>query len=74
MTRVSVHFDNSDRKIPVDSDSITITREMDDKGERNPADHAPMNVGANGVPSIRSLALAVEMMRPCLFIGRRPSE
>ena len=33
MTRVSVHFDNSDRKIPVDSDSITITREMDDKGE-----------------------------------------
>jgi len=33
MTRVSVQFDNSDRKIPVDSDSITITREMDDKGE-----------------------------------------
>ena len=33
MTRVSVHFDNSDRKIPVDTDSITITREMDDKGE-----------------------------------------
>jgi len=33
MTRVSVHLDNSDRKIPVDSDSITITREMDDKGE-----------------------------------------
>ena len=33
LTRVSVHFDNSDRKIPVDSDSITITREMDDKGE-----------------------------------------
>ncbi len=33
MTRVSVHLDNSDRKIPVDSDSLTITREMDDKGE-----------------------------------------
>ena len=33
MTRVSVHFDNSDRKIPVDSDSVTFTREMDDKGE-----------------------------------------
>lgn len=33
MTRVSVHFDNSDRKIPVDSDALTITREMDDKGE-----------------------------------------
>ena len=31
MTRVSVHLDNSDRKIPVNSDSITITREMDDK-------------------------------------------
>ncbi len=33
MTRVSVNFDNSDRKIPVDSDSVTITREMNDKGE-----------------------------------------
>ena len=33
MTRSSVHFDNSDRKIPVDSDSVEITREMDDKGE-----------------------------------------
>ncbi|HSG74450.1 MAG TPA: AAA family ATPase, partial [Nitrosopumilaceae archaeon] len=33
MTRVSVHLDNSDRKIPVDSDALTITREMDDKGE-----------------------------------------
>ena len=33
MTRVSVHMDNSDRKIPYDSDSLTITREMDDKGE-----------------------------------------
>lgn len=33
MTRVSVHLDNSDRKIPVDADALTITREMDDKGE-----------------------------------------
>ena len=33
MTRVSVNFDNSDRKLPVDSDSVTITREMNDKGE-----------------------------------------
>lgn len=33
MARASVHFDNSDRKIPVDSDSVEITREMDDKGE-----------------------------------------
>ena len=33
MARVSVHFDNTDRKIPLDSDSVTITREMDDKGE-----------------------------------------
>ena len=33
MTRVSLHLDNSDRKIPADSDSLTITREMDDKGE-----------------------------------------
>jgi len=33
MARVSVHFDNSDRKIPVDSDTVTFTREMDDKGE-----------------------------------------
>ncbi len=33
MTRVSVHLDNSDRKIPFDGDSLTITREMDDKGE-----------------------------------------
>ncbi len=33
MARVSVHFDNSDRKIPIDSDSVTFTREMDDKGE-----------------------------------------
>ena len=33
MARVSVHFDNSDRKIPVDSDSVEITREMDGLGE-----------------------------------------
>lgn len=33
ISRVSVHFDNSDRKIPVDSNRVVITREMDDKGE-----------------------------------------
>ena len=33
MARTSVHFDNSDRKIPVDSDSVEITREMDASGE-----------------------------------------
>jgi len=33
IARVSVHFDNSDRKIPVDFDSVEITREMDTKGE-----------------------------------------
>ena len=33
MARVSVQFDNTDRKIPVDTDSVTFTREMDDKGE-----------------------------------------
>ena len=31
MARTSVHFDNTDRKIPVDSDIVTITREMNDK-------------------------------------------
>lgn len=35
MARVNVQFDNSDRKIPVDSDVVDITREMDDKGENN---------------------------------------
>lgn len=35
MTRVNLQFDNSDRKIPVDSDTVEITREMDDKGENN---------------------------------------
>ena len=33
MTRSSVHFDNSDRKIPVDSDLVEITREMNENGE-----------------------------------------
>ena len=33
MARSSVHFDNSDRKIPVDSDMVEITREMDSNGE-----------------------------------------
>ena len=33
MARSSVHFDNSDRKIPVDSDNVEITREMDAAGE-----------------------------------------
>ena len=33
LTRVRVLFDNSDRKIPVDSDLVSITREMSDKGE-----------------------------------------
>ncbi len=33
MARSSVHFDNSDRKIPVDSDLVEITREMDGNGE-----------------------------------------
>jgi len=33
MARSSVQFDNTDRKIPVDSDLVTITREMSDKGD-----------------------------------------
>ena len=33
MARSSVHFDNSDRKIPIDSDLVEITREMDGGGE-----------------------------------------
>lgn len=33
MARVSLHFDNTDRVIPVDSNSIVITREMDEHGE-----------------------------------------
>ena len=35
MARSSVHFDNSDRKIPVDSDTVEITREMDANGENS---------------------------------------
>lgn len=35
MARVSVMFDNSDRKIPVDSDQVEITREMEEEGENN---------------------------------------
>ena len=33
LTRVRVQFDNSDRKLPIDSDIVTVTREMSDKGE-----------------------------------------
>ena len=33
MARSSVHFDNSDRKIPVDSDVVEITRELDENGD-----------------------------------------
>ncbi|MBT3685601.1 MAG: chromosome segregation protein SMC, partial [Nitrosopumilus sp.] len=33
MARSSVHFDNSDRKIPVDSDVVEITRELDESGD-----------------------------------------
>ena len=33
LARTSVHFDNTDRKIPVDFDIVTITREMSEKGE-----------------------------------------
>ncbi|MBS1268032.1 MAG: Chromosome partition protein Smc [Nitrosopumilus sp.] len=33
MARSSVHFDNTDRKIPVDTDTVEITREMDANGE-----------------------------------------
>ena len=33
MARSSVHFDNTDRKIPVDSDVVEITRELDENGE-----------------------------------------
>ena len=33
MARSSVHFDNSDRKIPIDSDVVEITRELDEQGE-----------------------------------------
>ncbi|MGI9565587.1 MAG: AAA family ATPase [Nitrosopumilus sp.] len=33
MARSSVHFDNFDRKIPVDSDIVEITRELDEQGD-----------------------------------------
>ena len=33
MARSSVHFDNSDRKIPVDTDAVVITRELNEQGE-----------------------------------------
>ena len=33
MARSSVHFDNSDRKIPIDSDVVEITRELDEQGD-----------------------------------------
>ena len=33
MARSSVHFDNTDRKIPVDSDAVEITRELDINGD-----------------------------------------
>lgn len=33
LTRVNLTFDNSDHKIPIDSDIVDITREMDEKGE-----------------------------------------
>ncbi|NMI82506.1 MAG: chromosome segregation protein SMC [Candidatus Nitrosopumilus sp. MTA1] len=33
LTRITIHFDNSDRKIPVDSDIVLITREMNEHGE-----------------------------------------
>ncbi|MEM2883040.1 MAG: chromosome segregation SMC family protein [Nitrososphaerales archaeon] len=32
-TRVSIVFDNTDKSIPVDSETVTVTREMDEKGE-----------------------------------------
>ncbi|MCJ8306508.1 MAG: chromosome segregation protein SMC [Nitrosopumilus sp.] len=33
MARSSVHFDNSDRKIAIDSDVVEITRELDEQGD-----------------------------------------
>ncbi|MFN3621345.1 MAG: AAA family ATPase [Nitrososphaerales archaeon] len=32
-TRVSIVFDNTDKSIPVDAETVTVTREMDEKGE-----------------------------------------
>ena len=34
MARVALHFDNSDRVIPVASDSVVVTRELDEGGEQ----------------------------------------
>ena len=31
-TRVTLHFDNSDRKIPIDSDDIVVSRQVDRQG------------------------------------------
>ncbi len=33
MARVALHFDNTDRKIPVPSDNVSITRELEEDGE-----------------------------------------
>ena len=33
--RVSIQFDNADRKIPVDSDTVTVTRELRSDGENS---------------------------------------
>lgn len=33
MARVTLHFDNTDRKIPVPSDTVSITRELEEDGE-----------------------------------------
>ena len=33
VARCSVHFDNADRKIPVDSDRVKVTRELSESGE-----------------------------------------
>ena len=34
MARVSLHFDNSDRSIPVTSDNVVVTRELDSDGKQ----------------------------------------
>lgn len=33
IARSSIHFDNTDRRIPISADTVEITREMDDKGD-----------------------------------------
>ena len=35
MTRVAVHFDNTDRRIPVASDTVSVARELDENGENS---------------------------------------